>query len=49
MRDHYSSMNIVEDEWFPNQKMCYVNLALANFKLGSQLAQEMFVEAVKEA
>ena len=48
MRDHYSSMNIVEDEWFPNQKMCYVSLALADFKLGSQHAQEMFVEAVKE-
>ena len=48
MRDHYSSMNIVEDEWFPNQTMCYVNLALADFKLGSQHAQKMFVKAVKE-
>ena len=48
MREYYSSMHIVEDEWFPNQKMCYVNLALADFKLGSQHAQKMFVEAVKE-
>ena len=41
-------MNIVEDEWFPNQTMCYVNLALADFILDSQLAQEMFVLAVTE-
>ena len=48
MREHYSSMNIVEDEWFPNQTICYVNLALADFKLDSRHAQEMFVNAVKE-
>ena len=48
MREYYSSMHIVEDEWFPNQTMCYVNLALANFRLGSQHAQEMFVEAIKK-
>ena len=41
-------MQTVQDEWFPNQAMSYVNLALAPFKLGYQLAQERFVEAVKE-
>ena len=48
MRDHYSSMHIVEDEWFPNQTMSYVNLALVNFRLGSRHDQKKFVEAVKE-
>ena len=48
MKEYYSSMHIVEDEWFPNQTMCYVNLALADFRLGSQRAQEMFVKAFKE-
>ena len=48
MQEHYVSMPIVQDEWFPNQSMCYVNLALAPFKLGSQEAHERFVEAVKE-
>ena len=28
--------------------MCYVNLTLTNFRLGSQHAQEMFIEAVNE-
>ena len=46
MKEYYSSMNIVEDEWFPNQTMCYVNLALTDFRLGSQRAHEMFVQAV---
>ena len=39
-------MHIVEDEWFPNQTMCYINLALADFRLDSQHAQEMFVQAI---
>ena len=41
-------MQTVQDEWFPNQAMSYVNLALAPFRLGYQPAQERFVEAVKE-
>ena len=41
-------MQTVQDEWFPNQAMSYVNLALAPFRLDSQQAQEWFVEAVKE-
>ena len=41
-------MQTVQDEWFPNQAMSYVNLALAPFRLGYQQAQERFVEAVKE-
>ena len=41
-------MQTVQDEWFPNQAMIYVNLALAPFRLGYQKAQERFVEAVKE-
>ena len=41
-------MQTVQDEWFPNQAMSYINLALAPFRLGSQQAQEKFVEAVKE-
>ena len=48
MKEHYSSMHIVEDEWFPNQTMCYVNQALADFRLGSQNVQELFVEAMRE-
>ena len=48
MKEYYSSMHIVEDEWFPNQTICYVNLALADFRLGSQRAHEMFVQAVTE-
>ena len=48
MQEHYVSIPTVEDEWFPNQSMSYVNLALAPFRLGSQQAQERFVEAVKE-
>ena len=48
MQEHYVSMPIVQDEWFPNQSMSYVNLALAPFRLGSQRAHERFVEAVKE-
>ena len=48
MKEYYSGMHIVEDEWFPNQTMCYVNLALADFRLGSQRAHEMFVQAVTE-
>ena len=41
-------MPTVQDEWFPNQSMSYINLALAPFRLGSQRAQKKFVEAVKE-
>ena len=41
-------MQTVQDEWFPNQAMSYVNLALAPFRLGYQPAQKRFVEAVKE-
>ena len=41
-------MQTVQDEWFPNQAMSYVNLALAPFRLGYQQAQKRFVEAVKE-
>ena len=48
MQEYYVSMPTVQDEWFPNQSMSYVNLALAPFRLGSQRAQERFVEAVKE-
>ena len=48
MQEHYVSMPTVQDEWFPNQSMSYVNLALAPFRLGSQQAQERFVQAVKE-
>ena len=48
MKGHYVSMPTVQDEWFPNQFMSYVNLALAPFRLGSQRAQERFVQAVKE-
>ena len=48
MQEVYVSMPTVQDEWFPNQAMSYVNLALAPFRLGYQPAQERFVEAVKE-
>ena len=48
MQEHYVSMPTVQDEWFPNQSMSYVNLALAPFRLDSQQAQKQFVEAVKE-
>ena len=48
MQEHYVSMQTVQDEWFPNQAMSYVNLALAPFRLGYQPAQKRFVEAVKE-
>ena len=48
MQEHYVSMPTVQDEWFPNQSMSYVNLALAPFRLRSQQAQERFVKAVKE-
>ena len=48
MQEHYVGMPTVQDEWFPNQSMSYVNLAIAPFRLGSQQAQERFVEAVKE-
>ena len=48
IQEHYVSMPTVQDEWFPNQSMSYVNLAIAPFRLGSQRAQERFVEAVKE-
>ena len=48
MQEHYVSMPTVQDEWFPNQSMSYVNLALAPFRLGSPQDQERFVEAVKE-
>ena len=48
MQEHYVSMPTVQDEWFPNQSMSYVNLAIAPFRLGSQQAQKKFVEAVKE-
>ena len=48
MKEHYVSMQLVQDEWFPSQSMSYVNLALARFHLGSQLAQERFVKAVKK-
>ena len=48
MQEHYVSMPTVQDEWFPNQSMSYVNLALAPLRLGSQQAHERFVEAVKE-
>ena len=41
-------MPTVQDDWFPNQSMCYVNLALAPFRLGSQKAHERFVKAVRE-
>ena len=43
------SMKIVEDERLPaDRSIQYVNLALADFKLGYRRAQEMFVEAVRE-
>ena len=48
MQEHYVSMPTVQDEWFPNQAMSYVNLALAPFRLGYWPAHERFVEAVKE-
>ena len=48
MQEHYVSMPPVQNEWFPNQAMSYVNLALAPFRLDSQQAQERFVDAVKE-
>ena len=48
MQEHYVSMPIVQDKWFPNQSVSYVNLALAPFRLGSQQAHERFVEAVRE-
>ena len=48
MQEHYVSMPTVQDEWFPNQSMSYVNLAIAPFRLGSQKDQKGFVEAVKK-
>ena len=48
LQEHYVSMPTVHDEWFPNQAMSYVNLALAPFRLGSQWAQERFAEAVNK-
>ena len=48
MQEHYVSMPTVQDEWFPNQSISYVNLAIAPFRLSSHQAQERFVEAVKE-
>ena len=42
-------MKIVEDERLPaDRSIQYVNLALADFKLGYRRAQEKFVEAVRE-
>ena len=47
LRNFYEKMKIVEDEWLPaDQRMQYVNLALAPFYLGYRRAQEMFVKAV---
>ena len=47
LRNFYEKMKIVEDEWLlADQRMQYVNLALAPFYLGYQRAQEMFVKAV---
>ena len=47
LRNFYEKMKIVEDEWLPaDQRMQYVNLALAPFNLGHRHAQEMFVKAV---
>ena len=47
LRNFYEKMKIVEDEWLlADQRMQYVNLALAPFYLGHRRAQEMFVEAV---
>ena len=49
LRNFYTNMKIVEDEWLPaDQSLQYVNLALAPFKLGHRRAHEMFVIAVKE-
>ena len=43
------SMKIVEDERLPaDRSIQYVNLALADFKLGFQRAHKMFVDAVRE-
>ena len=43
------SMKIVEDERLPaDRSIQYVNLALADFKLGFQHAHKMFVDAVRE-
>ena len=42
-------MKIVEDERLPSDRSIqYVNLALADFKLGFQHAHKMFVDAVRE-
>ena len=42
-------MKIVEDERLPaDRSIQYVNLALADFKLGFQHAHKMFVDAVRE-
>ena len=49
LRNFYTNMKIVEDEWLPaDQSLQYVNLALAPFKLDHHYAHEIFVNAVKE-
>ena len=49
LREFYTTMKVVEDEWLPaDQSLRYVNLALAPFKLGHQHAQELFINAVKK-
>ena len=49
LRKFYTSMKIVEDERLPaDRSIQYVNLALADFKLGFQHAHKMFVDAMRE-
>ena len=49
LRNFYTNMKVVEDEWLPADKsLQYVNLALAPFKLSHRRAHEMFVIAMKE-
>ena len=49
LRKFYTSMKIVEDERLSaDRSIQYVNLALADFKLGFQHAHKMFVDAVRE-
>ena len=47
LRNFYEKMKIVEDEWLiADQRMQYMNLALAPFNLGHRRAQQMFIQAV---
>ena len=49
LKNFYKKLKIVEDEWLPaDQRMQYVNLALAPFNLGHWHSQEIFVKAVTE-